>query len=194
MNVCKTDLCQAQTRSKTGKGLGSKYCSKHYRMMLKYGEVKPEREREIGFKNKEHFMYPAWLMMKDRCNNPNNSRYKYYGGKGIIVCDRWANSFQNFIADMGDRPDGKTLDRVNGNGNYELSNCRWATHSEQGLNRKLRNSNKTGTPNIHQNKDGRYVSRRFHAGTGERVYVGTFDTIEEAKQAQDLRGRPFVKV
>ncbi len=192
MNICETDLCQAQTRTKTGKGLGSKYCSKHYRMMLKYGEVKPEREREIGFDNKNHPLYNTWIGMRQRCNDKNHSHYKYYGGKGITVCKRW-NSFQNFIADMGDKPENHTLDRVDGDGNYDPSNCVWATHSRQAMNRKVRCTNKTGTSNIHQNKDGRYVSRRFHAGTGERVYVGTFDTLEEAKQAQDLRGRPFVK-
>ena len=191
MNVCQTENCQAPTRSKTGTGLGSKHCSKHYRMMLKYGKVDPSREREIGFNNKEHPLYDTWIGMRQRCNDPKHSHYGYYGGKGMEVCVRW-NSFQNFIADMGDRPENQTLDRVDGDGDYEPANCRWATHSEQALNRKLRNTNKTGTANIHIGPDGRYIARRYHAGIKKRVYVGTFDTLEEAQRAQDLGGRPFV--
>jgi len=70
-----------------------------------------------------------------RCTNPNATGFNSYGGKGITVCDRWLNSFENFLADMGPRPDGCTLDRYpNNHGNYEPGNCRWATHSEQRRN------------------------------------------------------------
>jgi hypothetical protein len=74
--------------------------------------------------------------MRMRCTNPNNDHYNDYGGRGITVCERW-DSFANFLADMGPRPDGKTLDRYpNPDGNYELSNCRWATRKEQQQNRR----------------------------------------------------------
>lgn len=69
-------------------------------------------------------------MMKQRCSNPKNPAYKYYGGRGIKVCERW-KVFDNFLSDMGERPTGMKLDRINNDGNYELSNCRWATHKEQ---------------------------------------------------------------
>ncbi len=75
--------------------------------------------------------------MKDRCLNSRNKRYEDYGGRGITVCERWLR-FENFYEDMGDRPDGKSLDRYpDPNGNYEPSNCRWATPKEQQLNRRM---------------------------------------------------------
>jgi len=79
--------------------------------------------------------YISWYGMKYRCSNPKNSRYKDYGGRGISVCERWL-SFTNFLADMGERPEGMTIDRKNVNGNYEPSNCRWATPIEQSANKR----------------------------------------------------------
>lgn len=79
--------------------------------------------------------YDIWVLMRQRCNNPKASGYKYYGAKGVAVCDRW-QSFKLFLEDMGERPDGLTLDRINPFGNYEPSNCRWATWSEQSENKR----------------------------------------------------------
>ncbi len=79
--------------------------------------------------------YYTWASMRTRCTNPNHSSFKNYGARGITVCPQWA-SFEQFLADMGPRPEGKTLDRIDTSGNYEPSNCRWATYSEQGSNRR----------------------------------------------------------
>lgn len=83
-----------------------------------------------------HLLYKTWEHMVARCYRPTHSRYKYYGGRGIKVCDSWRNDFWTFVADMGPRPEGLTLDRKENDGDYEPSNCRWATMSEQNSNRR----------------------------------------------------------
>jgi hypothetical protein len=74
--------------------------------------------------------------MRARCYDPGHKAYRHYGGRGITVCERWLNSFESFLADMGLKPDDLSIERINNDGNYEPGNCKWATLSEQNSNRR----------------------------------------------------------
>lgn len=111
--------------------------------------------------------YQAWSAMRSRCLNPNHSNYPDYGGRGITVCDRWRDSFVAFYEDVGRRPPGHSLDRIDNDGNYEPGNVRWATAQEQAMNRRPRESCVRGHPfdevNTYVTKDGRRRCRRCNA-------------------------------
>jgi hypothetical protein len=96
-----------------------------------------ERETRHGHNTRKGASptYRSWNKMTDRCRNPNSNTFEHYGGRGITVCERWL-LFDNFLADMGERPDGTTLDRIDPDGGYEPSNCRWATQRMQSANKR----------------------------------------------------------
>ena len=104
---------------------------------LKHGEARREATT---------VEYRAWHKMRERCSNPKSKDWPNYGGRGISVCDRWLSSYESFLNDMGRRPPHHSIDRIDNDGNYEPSNCRWADHMTQARNRPSRKGIPRGLP------------------------------------------------
>lgn len=126
--------------------------------------------------------YIIWVAMIQRCTNPDNISYKNYGGRGITVCEEWRNSFEAFFKDMGQKPDGLSIDRIKNELGYFKENCRWATRTEQNRNCRLSKNNKTGVNGVYWNK----LRQKYAAGirANKKYFVGYFTDLEDAKAAR----------
>lgn len=126
MRLCSVEGC-------SGKHRGNGYCNKHYTRVYRYGDPNISIREYHGMARSDE--YVIWNHMKDRCSKSALDSWRRYGERGIYVCDEWKNSFKSFYRDMGPRPEGKQIDRINNDGPYCKENCRWVTPAENSRNR-----------------------------------------------------------
>lgn len=143
------------------------------------------------------YLYRAWCEMKQRCYNPNKSNCEHYKTKGIIVSPLWINDYQafhNYVeANLGERPEGYSLDRINNNGNYEPGNIRWASKATQRQNqsdhKKLPKNNSSGTKGVYYRASKDRYEVYFNHSKTDKEYLGSSKSYEEAvairKEAED---------
>lgn len=143
---------------------------------------KETRELHGKTKTKE---YSSWDHMIQRCTNPNNTHYKYYGGRGIRVSDAWRESFSKFYEDMGECPDGYSLDRINPNGDYCFENCRWVDKTTQQYNQNIRSDNSSGVTGVRWDKRRSRWKARINFKNVE-IHLGYFLDFETACEVRKL--------
>ena len=128
--------------------------------------------------------YRAWSAMIERCANPNHQYFEYYGGRGIRVCAEWRASFSAFFSDMGPKPTPQhTVDRVDGDKDYEPGNCRWADKYQQAQNRRQHKNNSSGYKGVSWNKEERRWTAHI-TRNGVRRFLGYFNDLEAAAAAR----------
>lgn len=129
--------------------------------------------------------YTAWYCMIQRCDNPKNKDYAHYGGRGITVCERWGNSFENFYRDMGDKPSPRhSIDRIDNSKGYSPDNCIWATKAQQARNRRKSSLNVTGVKGVYRDKK----HEKFYScitTNKKTTYLGSFHKLEDAIKARE---------
>lgn len=154
---------------------------------------------KISESSKKHGMtntptYRSWMKMKERCYLDSYAEKEFYQDIGITVCERWLNSFENFLEDMGERPEGMTLDRIDFTQAYSPENCRWADLTMQAFNCKKYKTNKTGRTGVHLEKDGTFSARIGYRG--EQIFLGNKLSFAEAcklRSAAEIKYYGFTK-
>jgi len=136
----------------------------------------------------------SWKAMVGRCNNINDPSYHNYGGRGIRVCDRWLgdDGFANFIKDIGERPSADySIDRLDVNDNYCPENCRWASHTQQMINRRMFKNNKSGYTGVYITKNKKYLA--ILKMNNKVMLCKQFKSIDEAIAARKNAERTYFK-
>lgn len=160
------------------------WCQKHYARNYKYGSPN-YTTRVVGENRSQNPVYKVYHAMLDRCKNPDNKYYSYYGGRGIRVTKRWQglNGFANFVKDMGERPEGLTLERIDNGRGYSPTNCKWATHSDQQYNQRIPVTNTSGCKGVSLFKATGKWQAYMHINR-KRQHLGYYETMEEAVKAR----------
>jgi hypothetical protein len=126
--------------------------------------------------------YQTWADLIKRCNNPKNTGFKNYGGRGIKVCKEWLR-FEKFFKDMGEKPANLTIERVDNNKGYYKGNCKYATSTEQNRNQRIRKDNKSGTAGVWYDKELQKYQVNIRANY-KQIYIGLFANLQDAKAAR----------
>ena len=132
----------------------------------------------------KHPLYRTWDNMVRRCHHPNHSKFSYYGARGVSVCHSWRENFWNFVRDMGERPVGTTLDRINPSAAYEPSNCRWADSAIQAANRNRRPGSASKFKGVFLDRRSGLWYSKINV-RGKRFFLGSFHSEEIAANAYD---------
>lgn len=147
----------------------------HYRNLCYNNTMRKQVERHGLTKSPE---YRIWAGIKARCNNPGATHYDYYGGRGIIMCDRWQESFLAFLNDVGERPSNDwSIDRIDTNGNYEPGNVKWSLNWVQRVNRRKFTNNTSGYRGV--SKNGRKWLAQIKTD-GRKIHLGNHPSARDA--------------
>ena len=173
--ICNQPKCR---RVVLAKGL----CNMHYKRLYRGDDIGNNKPQLYPHGLTNHELYKIWEAMRSRCNNPKNPQYKNYGGRGITICKRWDN-FALFLKDMGERPEGMSIDRINNNKGYSPKNCHWATSQQQRWNMRLDKRNSSGVTGVSWHKLTGKWRATIHVG-GKQYGLGLYSTVKEAAMAR----------
>lgn len=175
MKYCSIEDCNLKHEAKS-------FCSIHYGRYYRYGNPLTLKHAPNGKNRCKHPLYRTYCIMRERCISNKSINFKNYGGRGITVCERWlgVEGFENFILDMGDRPDGMSLDRIDNEKGYSPDNCKWSTSHEQARNKRIFSSNTTGYRGVSPHPKYGYTA------TCNMIYLGYYPTKEQAAIQYDI--------